>query len=65
MMKKYLILVKHSVPQLEPDQPAHAWKLSEEGRLRANRLGEQLEEFEPEVIVSSREPKAKETADIL
>ncbi|HEY9525540.1 MAG TPA: histidine phosphatase family protein [Anaerolineales bacterium] len=64
-MKKYLILVKHSVPQLEPDHPSHTWKLSEEGRLRAHRLGEQLEEFEPDVIVSSREPKAKETADIL
>lgn len=64
-MTKYLILVKHSVPQLEPDHPASTWKLSEEGRLRAHRLAEQLEDFAPEVLVSSEEPKAKETADIL
>ena len=36
-----------------------------EGQLRAHRLAEHLERFEPEVIVSSREPKAKETAEIL
>ena len=64
-MTKYLILVKHSVPQLEPDHPASTWKLSEEGRLRAQGLAEQLEDFAPEVLVSSDEPKARETADIL
>jgi broad specificity phosphatase PhoE len=50
-MKKYLILVKHSLPEIEEDRPANTWKLSEEGRLRAHRLAEQLEGFEPEVIV--------------
>ena len=64
-MKKYLILVKHSVPQIHPEHPANTWKLSEEGQLRAHRLAEQLESFAPEVIVSSDEPKAKETADIV
>lgn len=64
-MTKYLILVKHSVPQMEPDEPANTWRLSEEGRLRTHRLAEQLEHYEPEVLVSSGEPKAKETAEIL
>lgn len=64
-MTKYLILVKHSVPDIQADRPANAWKLSEEGRFRAHRLAEQLEDYEPQVIVSSDEPKAKETADIL
>jgi broad specificity phosphatase PhoE len=64
-MKKYLILVKHSLPEIEEDRPANTWKLSEEGRLRAHRLAEQLEGFEPEVIVSSNERKAKETAEIV
>ena len=64
-MTKYLILVRHSVPQFETDHPANTWKLSDKGRLRAHRLAEQLESYEPEVIVSSDEPKAKETADIL
>jgi len=64
-MTKYLILVKHSVPQIEIELPAHAWRLSEEGQLRAHRLAEHLQSLEPEVIVSSSEPKANETADIL
>lgn len=64
-MTKYLILVKHSLPQIEEDRPANTWKLSAEGQVRAHRLAEHLEHFEPEVIVSSNEPKAKETADIL
>jgi broad specificity phosphatase PhoE len=64
-MTKYLILVKHSVPEIETDRPANTWKLSEEGQVRANWLAEQLENFAPEVILSSNEPKAKETAEIL
>ena len=64
-MTKYLILVKHSVPEIQPDSAANTWKLSEEGRRRAHPLAEQLEDYEPEVIVSSDESKAKETADIL
>lgn len=64
-MNKYLILVKHSVPEIEADQPANTWKLSKEGRLRARRLAEQLKSFDPEVIISSDEPKAKETAEIV
>jgi broad specificity phosphatase PhoE len=64
-MTKHLILVKHSVPEIEKDQPANTWTLSGEGQLRAHRLAEQLESFAPEAILSSNEPKAKETADIL
>jgi broad specificity phosphatase PhoE len=64
-MTKYLILVKHSVPLIEAERPASTWRLSEEGRLRAHRLAELLESYEPEIIVSSHEPKAQETADIL
>jgi broad specificity phosphatase PhoE len=64
-MKKYLILVKHSVPQIDAEHPANMWKLSVQGQLRAHRLAEELERYEPEVIVSSHEPKAKETAEIL
>jgi broad specificity phosphatase PhoE len=64
-MTTYLILVKHSMPQVQVDRPANTWILSNEGRSRAERLVEQLRSFEPEAIVSSDEPKAKETADIL
>lgn len=64
-MTPYLILVKHSVPEIEPDRPANTWRLSQEGRLRARRLAEQLKDFQPELLVSSSEPKAKETAEII
>ena len=64
-MKKYLILVKHSLPAVETEYPANQWKLSEEGRSRIHRLAEKLRRFEPEVLLSSSEPKAKETAEIL
>jgi len=64
-MKKYLILVKHSLPEIGEDLPASEWKLSQEGRLRAHKLAELLEAFHPEGIVSSPESKAKETAEMI
>ena len=64
-MKKYLILVKHSLPKIAENTPAREWKLSEEGQTRAHRLAERLNRYQPEVIVSSIEPKAKETAEII
>jgi broad specificity phosphatase PhoE len=64
-MSKHLILVKHSMPEIDPDQPAHTWRLSEEGRFRAQRLADELENFAPDVLVSSTEPKARETAEIV
>src|SRR5215211_7273099 len=64
-MTTYLILVKHSVPQVEVDHPASTWKLSAEGQIRARRLAEELASFAPDAIVSSNQPKAKETAKIL
>lgn len=64
-MKKYLVLVKHSLPEIVESQPAREWKLSDEGRMRAQQLAERLIPFHPEVIVSSVEPKAKETARII
>ena len=64
-MDKPLILVKHSVPRIVENIPAREWKLSEEGRVRARRLAEQLISYQPEVIVSSIEPKAQETAEII
>lgn len=62
---KPLILIKHSMPEIVDGIPAREWKLSEEGRIRARKLAEQLKEYEPDVILSSLEPKAQETAEIL
>lgn len=60
-----LVLVKHSMPEIEPDKPASAWKLGDVGRCRARMLADRLSEFNPKLIWSSREPKAVETAEIV
>ena len=65
MNAKYLIMVKHSLPRVLEDVPAREWKLSDEGRARASALAEKLMGYRPEVVVSSIEPKARETASIL
>jgi broad specificity phosphatase PhoE len=62
---KYLILVKHSLPEILEDVPAREWHLSEEGRERARELAGKLIRYHPEIIVSSVESKARETASLL
>ena len=64
-MKQYLILVKHSLPRIEENVPAREWHLSKDGISRAERLAKRLLAYQPEVLVSSTEPKAKETAEII
>ena len=60
-----LILVRHSEPKIEPDKPASTWRLSERGRTRARELAEELRDFTPAHIWSSKEPKAMETTQML
>ena len=60
-----LILIRHSLPEIVENVPALAWELSAEGRSRAVRLAERLSQYQLEVIGSSMEPKARETAEIL
>ena len=62
---KPLILVKHSLPEIVETNLAREWTLSEEGRSRAKKLAEILLPYAPESIISSIEPKARETASIL
>jgi len=62
---RMLILVKHSLPQIEPDEPAHRWLLSNEGRARCKPLADVLAQYAPGVIFCSAEPKARETAQIV
>jgi broad specificity phosphatase PhoE len=60
-----LILVKHSLPKIEPEKPASQWCLSGEGRRRCHTLAEMLAAYQPGRIVSSLEPKAVETARLV
>lgn len=64
-MKPYLILVKHSIPEIQENIPAREWHLSMKGRRRADLLAERLKIHQPEVLISSNEPKAIETAKVL
>lgn len=58
-------MVKHSLPEMVENLPTREWGLSDEGRIRAQQLAERLSPFQPEFIISSVEPKARETAEIL
>ena len=60
-----LILVKHSLPEIVSTVPAKEWRLSQSGQMRCMALAEKLEPFLPDVIISSTEPKAIETAQIV
>ena len=60
-----LILVRHSEPEIRPDEPASTWRLSNRGRTKAKQLAEELRAFTPASIWCSNEPKAIETAQIL
>ncbi|MCI2430896.1 histidine phosphatase family protein [Candidatus Acetothermia bacterium] len=60
-----LILVKHSLPKILPRVPASQWHLSAAGRLRCRALADRLAAHHPDVIISSTEPKAVETAQIV
>jgi broad specificity phosphatase PhoE len=60
-----LLLVRHSVPEIDPARPAEEWHLSDEGRARCGRLPARLAAYGPAAIVSSTEPKARETAELV
>jgi broad specificity phosphatase PhoE len=60
-----LILVKHAMPEIEPDVEAPQWRLSAAGRDGSRRLAERLREYAPVAVVTSHEPKAMETGEIV
>jgi broad specificity phosphatase PhoE len=58
-----LLLVKHSIPEIDPSIPARDWRLSSEGKRRCVWLARELAKFKPEFLCSSIERKARETAE--
>ena len=60
-----LILIKHSLPEILPDRPAREWHLSDEGRRRCAKLAEAVAPYQPQVVITSLEPKAAETGQLL
>jgi broad specificity phosphatase PhoE len=61
----WLILGRHSLPEFCTDVPASQWRLSDEGRRRCGLLAQRLAPYGLDVVVSSDEPKAVETARIV
>lgn len=60
-----LILVKHAKPLVDPSKSSELWKLSDEGRAQAQKLADVLAPCNVSIVISSTEPKAIETAQIL
>ena len=60
-----LILVKHSMPEIRSDIPAARWKLSSAGRARCAPLAELLRVHSPSTVITSIEPKAVETGQLI
>ena len=60
-----VILVKHSTPDLDPSIPARKWPLGAEGEAQSRRLADELSPFQPFRLVSSPEPKAVRTAEVV
>lgn len=63
--KPRLVLIKHSAPEMQIQAESRFWHLSAEGRRRCAPLAEKLRRFNLTRIVSSSEPKAVETAELL
>jgi broad specificity phosphatase PhoE len=60
-----LVLVKHARPEVDPNRPSKAWTLGVEGLEGSLRLAERLRPLDLDLVVSSVEPKAAETARIV
>ena len=60
-----LILVRHSETRFDRMTPPEQWGLSDEGRLRCQPLAERLTEYDPGIVVTSKEPKALQTGQII
>ena len=60
-----LIFVRHSAVKIDPAVPSRRWRLSANGRSRAAALAAQLAAYTPTRIVTSEEPKAVETGQIM
>lgn len=59
------ILIKHASPEQDSAAPSHQWRLSAAGREKAAALVEPLRRYAPRTIVTSDEPKAIETGEIV
>jgi broad specificity phosphatase PhoE len=60
-----LILVRHAPSKIDPSLPPYMWGLTQAGRDLCSQLAEYLALHEPEVIITSEEPKAIQTGELV
>lgn len=65
MAEAALILVRHGRPAIDPATPSTTWQLCPEGREGCTKLAERVAAYAPTAVISSPEPKALQTAQIL
>lgn len=65
MDRNSLIFVRHSQVLVDTAVSANQWRLSENGRFLCHQLAHQLAPHHPSRIITSTEPKAIETGQIL
>jgi broad specificity phosphatase PhoE len=65
MTPKKLIFIRHSAVQIDTAVPSHKWRLSADGRLLARNLASLIAAYNPTRIITSVEPKASETGQII
>ena len=63
--ESYLVLVRHSLTEMEADVPSAQWALSAEGRRRCHALARELVPYHLDRLFASSEPKAQETASLI
>lgn len=61
----HLLFVRHAYPDIQPDVPAKRWRLGDEERQQSLLVAEQLRPYAPGIVVTSEEPKAAETGQIV
>jgi broad specificity phosphatase PhoE len=65
-LDRHLLLVKHAMPQVDVDTPAHLWRLRPEGVAAAGTLALRLlARYAPSRVVASLEPKATQTGSVI
>lgn len=62
---RMLVLIRHSLPEIDPLVAAREWHLSDEGRRRCLPLAKTVSLHDPTLVVTSTEFKAVETGQII
>jgi broad specificity phosphatase PhoE len=60
-----LYLIRHSVPAVEPGLPPREWRLTDDGRARAERLADRLAGAGIARFATSDEAKARATGEVM